>query len=289
MVATSANKLEAERAQRAGISADLSTVHVRGTKRKTRDRVVPIVLPICKSVLAYSLRHIQGVNGLMFLPWQNMHRDIWAACDRANIPRCSSNDLRRTHSYWLKAAGASDGEIAPVMGHSDTTMVEKVYGKLNLEDLRHRLARSIGLPVECDTVVSAFSDSDAVAGQNGQSRASNLSERRVFGASGWHFYRSSPYVNASSCQFLAARECFASKITSSLGIESIERALADAYGAFSRADQHLGRCGISLGGRNSEAGYGDGYNSPKREEGPVAMSTQNSKMQRASTGGVPRP
>jgi hypothetical protein len=33
--------------------------------------------------------------------------------------------------------------IAPVMGHADTRMVERVYGRLPLQDLEQRLAEAL--------------------------------------------------------------------------------------------------------------------------------------------------
>lgn len=60
------------------------------------------------------------------------------------IRRCSPNDLRRTCATWLRAAGVSPELIAPAMGHADTRMVERVYGRLPVEDLRRRLAEPMG-------------------------------------------------------------------------------------------------------------------------------------------------
>ncbi len=85
-----------------------------------------------------------GEDGLLFRPWTNVRRDLHAACDAVKIVRCSPNDLRRTCATWLRAAGASPELIAPVMGHADTRMVERVYGRLPLEDLRRRLAQAMG-------------------------------------------------------------------------------------------------------------------------------------------------
>jgi integrase len=62
----------------------------------------------------------QGVEGLLFLPWQNVRRDLAQACDRAGIEPCTPNDLRRTCATWLRQAGAAPDLIAPVMGHTDT-------------------------------------------------------------------------------------------------------------------------------------------------------------------------
>ena len=75
-----------------------------------------------------------------------------AACARAGIERCSPNDLRRTCATWLRAAGVAPDLIAPVMGHADTRMVERVYGRLSPQALATRLAAALG-PNFCDTFV----------------------------------------------------------------------------------------------------------------------------------------
>jgi len=144
IVATSACWGESCRAMRVDVAEGLSTVFIRGTKRSTRLRTVPIVGETARSLLEYTLAHAQGDDGLLFRPWTNVRRDLHVACDAVKIPPCSPNDLRRTCATWLRAAGASPDLIAPVMGHADTRMVERVYGRLPLEDLRRRLAQAMG-------------------------------------------------------------------------------------------------------------------------------------------------
>jgi hypothetical protein len=92
------------------------------------------------------VEHAQGTGGLFFRRWSNVRRDLIEACVRAGIPPCSPNELRRTCATWLRAAGAPPDLIAPVMGHADTRMVERVYGRLSPSDLRGRLASALGLP-----------------------------------------------------------------------------------------------------------------------------------------------
>ncbi len=145
IVATSACWGESCRAMRVDVSEDLATAFIRGTKRSTRLRTVPIVGEVARSLLESALTHAQGERGLLFRPWTNVRRDLHAACDAVKMQRCSPNDLRRTCATWLRAAGASPELIAPVMGHADTRMVERVYGRLPVEDLRRRLAQAMGL------------------------------------------------------------------------------------------------------------------------------------------------
>jgi integrase len=65
-------------------------------------------------------------------------------------PVCSPNDLRRTFAAWMRAAGAPPDLIAPMMGHADTRMVERVYGPVR--DLAVRVAKSIG--ADCSAFVA---------------------------------------------------------------------------------------------------------------------------------------
>jgi hypothetical protein len=57
------------------VAHDLSTVLIRGTKRSTRYRTVPIVSDAARSLLEYALRHA-GTDGVLFLPWASARREL---------------------------------------------------------------------------------------------------------------------------------------------------------------------------------------------------------------------
>ena len=114
-------------------------VHLRGTKRETRDRRVPVV--------AFARGWLE--QALPFAPferWSNIRRDLHAACDEAQIARCSPNDLRRTLATLLRAHGVEPHLIGNVLGHADSRMVERVYGRLAPEQLASLLEARIGVP-----------------------------------------------------------------------------------------------------------------------------------------------
>ena len=144
MVATSAEWGAVTRARREDVSEDLAFVRIRGTKRKTRDRVVPIVTKDQRSLLKYALEHAQGENGQLYLDWQNVRRDLRVACKKLQIPRCFPNNLRRTCATWLRAAGTPPHLIAPLMGHADSRMVQRVYGRLEPAALAKLVAKATG-------------------------------------------------------------------------------------------------------------------------------------------------
>ena len=58
-----------------------------------------------------------------------MRRDLAEACTRAGIERCGPNDLRRTFASWEVEAGVPLFPIAQAMGHKNTRMLERVYGR----------------------------------------------------------------------------------------------------------------------------------------------------------------
>ena len=144
IVASSAEWGAVEHARREDVELDQRRVLVRGTKRTTRWRTVPLVSDEQRSLIKHALQYARGVSGLLFLPWQNVRRDLAQSCDRAGIEPCTPNDLRRTCATWLRQAGAAPDLIAPVMGHADTRMVERVYGRMPIDDLERRLAAAIG-------------------------------------------------------------------------------------------------------------------------------------------------
>ncbi len=144
MVTTSANWKETERARWQDVAADRSSVHLRGTKRASRDRMVPIVGEAFQSLFSYALANARGGPVDLFGRWSNVRRDLIDACARAGIPSCSPNDLRRTFATWLRAAGVAPHLIAPMMGHADTRMVERVYGRLSTQELAAQVSTALG-------------------------------------------------------------------------------------------------------------------------------------------------
>ena len=80
-------------------------------------------------------------RGLLVRPWPNARRGLACACKRVGAPAVTWNDLRRTLSTWLVEGGVSDTVVAKVLGHADTKMLHKVYGKPREEAVGELLAR----------------------------------------------------------------------------------------------------------------------------------------------------
>ena len=145
IVATTAEWGVTERAERADVDVARLLVFLRGTKRESRRRVVPIVLPNQQSLLRYAMEHAEGEDGMLFTPWSNARRDLLAACDAAGIAPCSFNDLRRTALTMLRSEGVPLDLIAPVAGHKTSRMLEEVYARLSPEALGRRVAAALGM------------------------------------------------------------------------------------------------------------------------------------------------
>ena len=176
MVATSANWRECTLARREDIDPASGWIHLRGTKRQMRDRRFVVAHPACLSLLRFAAEHAPGQE-LLFPPWSNARRALIEACARAGIERCSPNDLRRTYGRWMRIAAFPDEIIAPTMGHADTRMLERVYGKLSPEELSHRLLMHARAALsDCIANASDGSKIDGFGGPIGQTDRAKSAE-----------------------------------------------------------------------------------------------------------------
>ncbi len=138
-VATAMRLSELARARREDVDLKAWLVRVRGTKTEDSDATIPIAPPF-RELLTFACDQAPA-KGLLTGPWLNMARDLESACRRADVPRVTANDLRRTHGTWLRAAGIDPKQIAPVLRHKDSRMAELVYARLNPADLGALLER----------------------------------------------------------------------------------------------------------------------------------------------------
>ncbi len=135
---------EVERAERVDVEFDGALVRVRGTKTKKADTRIPIA-PMFREMLLAAVE-LGAKEGPMFGRWCNPSRDLEAACKRAGIPRCTTNDLRRTHAQLLNAEGVDIRLIANVLRHTTTKMAEQVYAPLSPAVARRLLEVANNLP-----------------------------------------------------------------------------------------------------------------------------------------------
>lgn len=116
-------------------------IHIRGTKTQGSDRFIPLHPRLRDALTPRRLR------GPLLADWPNVRRDLAVACRRAGVPVVTPNDLRRTFASWLVQAGETSYVVAQLLGHSSSTMVERVYGRLAGHTLRTAIAR---LPSDLD-------------------------------------------------------------------------------------------------------------------------------------------
>ena len=162
---TGARWAESLSADRAGdLRMDLSATYLRGTKTKAAKRTVPVV-GVARSLLAWVVDRVPEA-GPMFKPWGNVRRDLAVACAKLGIAPVTPNDLRRTFGTWLRNDGIAPNLIGAAMGHTDSRMVERVYGRLTPEALGKLLNAGItkGIDDGQEQPLSAARESRSVPG-----------------------------------------------------------------------------------------------------------------------------
>jgi integrase len=142
IVGTGARLGEAVRAEAGDIDLAGGHVHIRGTKTAKALRDVPIT-PLSRPILEGIVSALEGRTGRLFDRWANVVRDLAVGCRQANVPRVTPNDLRRTFGGWLRAAGIAPDLIGDAMGHVDSRMVLRVYGRLQPGELGRLLNRGL--------------------------------------------------------------------------------------------------------------------------------------------------
>jgi len=134
---------EAFRLLPSDVDLEHGRVFVGGTKTEQSQAHLPI-LSVMRSLVA------SGSKFLPLEPWQNIVRDLAAACRRAGIQPCTPNDLRRSHATLLIEAGVDRDVVRRLLRHTTAAMVDRVYGKPRPEALGALAEQVVGLlpPIE---------------------------------------------------------------------------------------------------------------------------------------------
>lgn len=128
---------------------DLDAKRLRAPGRKTPSawRVLPIGPDLEQLLRATKKRDKPRASDRVVPKWPNVRRDLAAAIERINkadaaaaerrkrkpptpLVRVTPNDLRRTFASWLKQQGVDSFQVAKLLGHTSSKMVELVYGRL---------------------------------------------------------------------------------------------------------------------------------------------------------------
>ena len=172
ILATGARWSESVRAIASDVDLKRGEVRIRGTKTKQAARVVPIVgfaWPLLEHVL-----RVRSGPGPLFRPWTNVRHDLSTACTRAKVPTVTPNDLRRTCATWLRQLGVEPHLIASMLGHTDSRMVERIYGRMPVGTLGARIRERLG---ECSRVVVEKGDKRGGSGLGGTENHSDFVPR----------------------------------------------------------------------------------------------------------------
>jgi integrase len=180
ILGTGARLSESDGSRRGDINLEEGILRLRGTKTDAADRRVPVV-GFAIPLLEHALTYCEGSNGLLFRPWPNVRRDLAAACKRAGVPVVTPNDLRRTYATWWRHHGVATADIASLLGHKDSRMVERVYGRMDAHSLGRALQRRLGAseatsPAETAAVTPENACSAFVA-NTGESQRSQTLQR----------------------------------------------------------------------------------------------------------------
>lgn len=143
VLATGARRREAERYQIGDLDTKTWRVKLRGTKTERSARVIPIPSLMRRLLEAHP-------PASPFLRWGNARRDLASVCAGAGIPAVTWNDLRRTFASLLVQAGVPPHIVAKLLGHTTTTMVDRVYGQQTADSLE--LLLTAALPAREPTV-----------------------------------------------------------------------------------------------------------------------------------------
>jgi integrase len=137
-VYTSSNLGETQRMKWEHVDFEHDLITIPGTRRTSRYRTIPL-----HPALRAWLEQLDAEQPLV-APWPTVAKDlraIAAAMTEPKMAHVSTNDLRRTFGSWLKQAGVDSTHIAQMMGHSSTTMVDRVYGKTSDDSLARAIAK----------------------------------------------------------------------------------------------------------------------------------------------------
>lgn len=154
---TAGRLADSYRAQRTDFDTTKWTATVRGSKTDGSFRTIPIepfMRPLVQQMLDLAEDYVDPTTGdkLLFPAWQNIGRNLPQACDRAGIPRVSTNGLRRTFGTMFRIRGYSLETISKMFGHTTLELCREVYADLEGEELKTMLeAERARLKVRIDT------------------------------------------------------------------------------------------------------------------------------------------
>jgi integrase len=217
------------------VDVDAWLVQVPGTKTAGARRVLPVLAPFRPFIAA-------AVPYLPFSRWAKWVVSGWytryldAACRLAGIPRCTPNDLRRTHATLLGNSGVAAETARALLGHTrGSQLLEQVYDKPTPLALAARAGKLEGLTAE----LAPFSKSLQAGPGSGDFTEQNATRETPWGRSSYPA-GGAPQVLSSTSETETGRN------EPSAGEESLQARLAIELALAARAALHGGKPGPSV-------------------------------------------
>jgi integrase len=140
ILATSAEMSAVERALKVDIPRLVRppmVVPVRGSKTDDRNRPVPIVTDEQIVLIRFVARHADGSGDRLF--GRTPNRLIADACKRVDIEHASPHDFRHAAGQWLLDVGVSIELVSRILGHSSTSVTERIYARVKQDAVGDRI------------------------------------------------------------------------------------------------------------------------------------------------------
>lgn len=89
------------------------------------------------------MKPLRKEKGFLFggdAPWcyATMNRRVYQGKKLLGIQGFNNHDFRTTYGTQLKESGMTSAQVADLMGHADTRMVETVYARAREEGIKKR-------------------------------------------------------------------------------------------------------------------------------------------------------
>ncbi|PTF03411.1 site-specific integrase [Staphylococcus devriesei] len=128
-----------------------NTVHLRGTKTKTSDRIVSVDLITMQRVKHFMNSRPKNINGYIFTTYgtpisnQKTNKALLIACRKCNTKPITVHALRHTMASILIRHGYSIYFIAKRLGHKSIKTTYEIYGHLLEETYEEENAKALQL------------------------------------------------------------------------------------------------------------------------------------------------
>jgi integrase len=128
-------------------------VRIPGTKAAARDRWVPLSN---KARAAVDERLLESGEMLFAPVWtsSNLKRSALKWCARTGVDIFIAKDLRRTFASRCCQLSVPEMVVAKLLGHTDSKLVRRVYGRLSVGTFEQAISRLDAVPYVCrDNVI----------------------------------------------------------------------------------------------------------------------------------------